>query len=206
MCDQIDHIAKGLDWLITQYRESPNMRGILSAYLTQSNATEDMFCEMFDNRWIDTAVKDQLDIIGIIVGQSRIIEEFDALPFFGFQGALNAGSFGTIADSGIGERFRGLDEQSLIGGILDDPTYRKFIRAKIKKNHVEFVSVNEVLEVVGILVDNPLITLTKGLMTINLDFQGTLSASDRLILSRGDLIPRVAGSDITFSDDDGPFS
>lgn len=84
-------------------------------------------------RSLDTATGAQLDIIGEIVGQPRELVEADLFSYFGFQGALNAASFGEIG-SPVGGMFYNLGD-NLGGNIsLNDEQYRMFIRAKIFKN------------------------------------------------------------------------
>lgn len=84
-------------------------------------------------RSLDTATGAQLDIIGEIVGQPRELVEADLFSYFGFQGALNAASFGEIGST-VGGMFYNLGD-NLGGSInLNDEQYRMFIRAKIFKN------------------------------------------------------------------------
>src|SRR5690554_6930138 len=84
-------------------------------------------------RSLDTASGAQLDVIGEIVGQPRELIEADLFSYFGFQGALNAASFGEIG-SPVGGMFYNLGD-NLGGNIsLNDDQYRMFIRAKIFKN------------------------------------------------------------------------
>lgn len=95
---------------------------------------QQVFRDLKQLRSLDTAVGDQLDIIGDIVGQDRVLLSADLYSFFGFQGALKAGSFGDLDDSSVGSKFYSLGDPMGGNVRLDDETYRIFIRAKILKN------------------------------------------------------------------------
>lgn len=104
---------------------------LLSGYSLELQA---MLKSLGEERWIDTAVGAQLDILGNIVGQDRVIIGGDLIEFFGYLGALNAKSYGTIYDPSVGGYYRGRD--TAVGGnlILSDEIFRIFIKAKIMKN------------------------------------------------------------------------
>lgn len=95
---------------------------------------QSVFKDLMQLRSLDTATGEQLNILGRIVGQDRVLLNSDLYNFFGFQGALKAGSMGTLEDPSVGSIFYSLGAP-LGGNIeLDDETYRLFIRAKILKN------------------------------------------------------------------------
>lgn len=105
---------------------------------------------------IDNSFGQQLDIIGGLVGQPRVLLNFLTDPYFGFKGAANAESFGTEADSGVGGYWRSiLNPNSGSAKTLDDITYRKLIKARIIKNRSKG-SVNDFLLVMNILTGNTL--------------------------------------------------
>ena len=91
--------------------------------------------QMMQERSIDTAVGAQLDIIGRIVGQDRVLIDADLIPFFGYLGALvGPQSYGDLNNPGLGGYYWDLDTP-LAGNItLGDEQYRLFIKAKILKN------------------------------------------------------------------------
>jgi hypothetical protein len=69
---ETNHVGEGLDLLITQYKDKPNLAGMLTAYLNQVQELEDVFFDIlaiFTD--IDSQVGEQLDLIGRIVGQDR---------------------------------------------------------------------------------------------------------------------------------------
>lgn len=105
---------------------------------------------------IDNSFGQQLDIIGGLVGQPRVLLNFLTDPYFGFKGAANAKSFGTAVNSGVGGYWRSiLNPISGSAKTLDDETYKRLIKARIIKNRSKG-SVNDFLLVMNILTDNTL--------------------------------------------------
>lgn len=95
---------------------------------------QEVFKDLLEMRSIDTAVGKQLDIIGKIVGQDRLLVDVDLFDFFGFVGHPQAGSFGDYNNPSVGSVFYS-EGESMVGNILlEDDLYRIFIRAKIAKN------------------------------------------------------------------------
>lgn len=90
--------------------------------------------DLMHMRSVDTAQGAQLDIIGDIVGQDRVLIEADIFQYFGFQGSPEAQPFGDLRQENFGGYFYSLGD-SVGGNIrLNDDLYRLFIRAKIFKN------------------------------------------------------------------------
>ena len=67
----IDHRALALSRLITQYRESPNLRNYIYGLLVEAENLEQVFQDLINLRSISYAIGTNLDNIGTIVGQSR---------------------------------------------------------------------------------------------------------------------------------------
>ena len=90
--------------------------------------------QMMQDRSIDTAMGAQLDIIGRIVGQDRVLIGADLVPYFGYLGALLPESYGDLNNTGVGGYY--WDINTPMGGniTLSDEQYRLFIKAKILKN------------------------------------------------------------------------
>lgn len=107
---------------------------MLQLLLTAQIEIQQVFKDLMQLRSLDSATGEQLNVLGRIVGQDRVLLNSDLYDFFGFQGALKAGSMGTVEDPTVGSVFYSLGDP-LGGNIeLDDKTYRLFIRAKILKN------------------------------------------------------------------------
>ena len=113
---------------------TPVFDAFLQLLTVEMQTLQRTFQDLMQLRSLDTATGEQLDVIGRIVGQDRVLLSADLYEFFGFQGALKAGSYGNLTDSTIGAKWWSLGKP-LGGNVqLDDDTYRTFIRAKILKN------------------------------------------------------------------------
>jgi len=122
----------------------------LQLLLSAQIELQDVFKQLLQMRDLDSAEGEQLNVIGRIVGQDRVLINADLYTFFGFQGALKAGTFGEFGNNLLGSRF--LDYGQPTGGniTLDDETYRLFIRAKIYKNTTRSTP-EEFIEVVNLI-------------------------------------------------------
>lgn len=98
------------------------------------NNQQEFFRQLMQERSIDTAVGKQLDIIGDIVGQPRVLLDIDSLPFFGFFGNPLSQSFGDSGRPEIGGYWWDARQPRTKNQELNDDQYRVFIKAKILKN------------------------------------------------------------------------
>ena len=70
--DKIDnHEEIALKQRLEQWKQSPNIEAFIKVYTTQIQELEDAFHPMFLNRALANAIGQQLDEIGLIVGQAR---------------------------------------------------------------------------------------------------------------------------------------
>lgn len=70
-----DQITEGLEKLIYQWRDSPNVQGLLKSYLTSVQELEDTFFDLLTKRGIFEAEGEQLNVIGTRVGEGRLGRE-----------------------------------------------------------------------------------------------------------------------------------
>ena len=85
-------------------------------------------------RSLDTAVGAQLDLLGAIVGQGRMLVNVDIFEFFGFDAVPNSLGFGTLGDPSVGGIFYDANNPRFGNVELNDDLYRLLIKAKIAKN------------------------------------------------------------------------
>lgn len=71
LTQQTDHVGDGVDRLLEQFKDRPRIVALLTAYLNQVQDLEDVLWELFLDRWISTAVGEQLNVIGRVVGEKR---------------------------------------------------------------------------------------------------------------------------------------
>jgi hypothetical protein len=131
----IDHQAIGISRVALQYQESPKFLAYLKTLLAAPVELEAVLQKTFLQTDIDQAEGVNLDVLGEIVGISRIVPNSIAVQFFGFQGQPGALIFGEEGYQGTGGRFREDAEPEFATSVLADPDYRLLLKAKILKNH-----------------------------------------------------------------------
>ena len=130
----IDHIALGLSRVAKQYQNSPNFLAYLTALLQQNQSVETLLQSMYELPDIDAMSGVNLDVIGRIVGISRVIPNAIELVYFGFEGYSDQTVFGELGQDGIGSRLYDLGDPISESTSLGDVEYRLLLKAKIMKN------------------------------------------------------------------------
>lgn len=123
--DKGTQIMDGL--LLSQYKDSPNLRAYLLAYVEEMDLLFQSIEEVHFGRMLEHAVGAQLNIIGEILDQSRNV----ILPsiYFGFAGA----TFDGMADEAtptVGGIFLSEDQSGLSATPLSDNEYRRVLTCK----------------------------------------------------------------------------
>lgn len=130
-----DYSVEAEDRVTEQFREQPVFNKYLQLMLAEQIKLQLEFKKLMQERSIDTAVGEQLDIIGRIVGQPRVAAQGDLFNLFGFEEDFSAESFSSLTAPDTGGYWYSLGDP--LGGnvILGDDMYRLFIKAKIIKNN-----------------------------------------------------------------------
>lgn len=68
---QIDHTERALDRLLSQWENSPKLKGLIKSFSEEVDELEDCLFQMLNERGIYTAVGAQLDIIGALFDIGR---------------------------------------------------------------------------------------------------------------------------------------
>jgi len=184
----------------------------LQLLITAQVEIQSVLKDLMQLRSLDTATGEQLNILGRIVGQDRVLLNSDLYTFFGFQGALKAGSMGTLSDPTVGSVFYSLGG-SLGGNIeLDDETYRLFIRAKILKNTTASTS-EEFIKAVNLIFGNSAVIAIEDESSVQSGnvlvlFNRKLSDFERALLLYEDsssgypssLIPKTIGVNVRYGE------
>ena len=66
-----DHVEEGEDLLLSQWEDSPNIRGLLKSYIENLQLVEDALFQLLNERGLYTAIGEQLDVLGRILGEPR---------------------------------------------------------------------------------------------------------------------------------------
>lgn len=193
----LDHQSLGRSRVATQYTESQKFLAYIRALLDSSAELEAVLQKVAEQTDIDIAEGVNLDVIGEIVGISRIIPASVQLAFFGFQDNAAALNFGEEGAQGVGGRFYDEGEPYLATSVLNDPEYRMLIRAKIVKNHA--IGTNE--DVIAGLAylfggGNMAIQVAVediGNMAIQVAVGRPLTYLEKVLISQLDILPRPGG-------------
>jgi len=204
--EPIDHLVLAESRLATQFTEAVNLIGYLKALLVEANNLEDVFTSLLTDRWIDTSVGEQLDILGDIVGQPRILIDATQLFYFGFDPDPGAESLGDINNPGVGGRFRAIGEPTTGDRPLTDEEYRQFIRIRIVKNSIT-PTMLAMQEFFQDLLDTPNINIIDGNMIYIVQIGKMLTSNEKVFLTTATVIPKVAAVGVGYQEynPDSPF-
>lgn len=157
----IDYVAEAKSRCTSIFKDSPLYHAlvdsIISAYQDQQNDFI-LFSENLLN--IDFAERSQLDFIGRIVGQPRLLVSFNTEPYFGFFGSYQSETFGTDADPSVGGIWNSYDNFiASTARRLTDEEYRRIIKARIISNNSN-CCVDDLIEVVNLLTNTNTATVS----------------------------------------------
>lgn len=192
----IDHLAVGRSRVAAQYTESQRFLAYIRALLASSAELEAVIQKVAEQVDIDLAEGVNLDVIGEIVGISRIIPASVQLAFFGFQDNAAALNFGEEGSQGIGARFYDEGEPYLATSVLNDPEFRLLIRAKIVKNHALGTNEDVIAGLAYLFGGGMAIQVAVediGGMAIQVAVGRSLTYLEKVLISNMDVLPRPAG-------------
>lgn len=182
--------------IATEYRESTNLRGYVAALLCDHNVLDAIFILIADRLNIDTQEGVNLDRIGKIVGQSRNVAQPVTTKFFGFSPHPQAAGFGDPDNPALGGRFRSPGEALTYNRVLDDATYRQYIRARIFRNHARS-SPDELITLLKLLLGgDAAIRVTNAAPRPGhgqIFVEKRLSAEERFTITGAGLVPNTVG-------------
>jgi hypothetical protein len=169
--------------LAFQFKDSTNFRAFLSAFLAEFDELDVARQQLLDDRYIDTAVGVQLDLIGEILGFPRPEFLDESGGFFGFFGNPNALPFGLISPPFTGGNFYSIQFNPKTPVV--DSDYRKILKAKALQN-VSNMTVDETTNIISVLMGgvsvqytlpsnlNPVYVIDKVLTSIDISLLRTL--------------------------------
>ncbi|RIY00224.1 DUF2612 domain-containing protein [Aureimonas flava] len=135
--DDFESVNPRLDRILTQYRESPKLIHLIRTQLRQVEMVAQAICDLPSFFDIDTAVGDQLTLLGKRLGFPREHCVCVTQPVFGF----SCGDDDGLQILGFCEGASWLD-CGVLGvsyvTITDDELYRKFLRSRIYQTQAYF--------------------------------------------------------------------
>ncbi len=178
------------EYIILQYYSKSKATAEMELYASEFENVFDFLNDFVNQFDIDKATGDRLDLIGKIVGVSRIVEGGVVKYYFGFSGAVGALAYGE-------GRYRGANDDTTANSTLDDGTYRVFIKAKVAKNNVAAVSVSDertgIQETVSQLFGNKGYIVDNLDMTMTLNLDNSVPSTDVDLIVNAGLLPNPQG-------------
>ncbi len=154
----IDVAAEAERRILTQFQAKCLIVDTISAEITQIQDLNDAEVGVLIGRTIAEAVGDNLDVIGDIVGQDRLIKNRDIITYLKSNQAVGVNNYPVFMTGGILAR----------DGIATDAEFRVLIISKIFKNHTQAGSIPEILNFVKLVYDINISVRQLGLMDITI--------------------------------------
>lgn len=201
----IDYLEEARERVTYQFKEKEVFDKYIQLVIEQQTQLQNVFKDLLQKRSIDTATGVNLDIIGEIVGQPRELISADLFTFFGFEGALGADTFGNGLNSILGGKFFNFGDATGGNVLLDDETYRLFIKAKILKNTTASTP-EEFISFVNYLFGTESTFVAEGQAEYTVFFGRPLTAFEQVLLNyvstsagfTSRLIPKTVGVRVNF--------
>jgi hypothetical protein len=71
LIEKLNHVSEALDNLVQQFKGSGTLQLFITSWVNEVQELEGVWFDLLNDRWIVTAVGEQLDGLGSIVGESR---------------------------------------------------------------------------------------------------------------------------------------
>ena len=132
--------------------ESENLKKIIEVILNQYQIDQEKYLWLIDNILnLEVAEKYHLDFIGKLVGQDRLLVNFNQEKYFGFLGSYQSETLGTITDESVGGYWNSVDNfVSSSARRLNDEEYKRIIKARIIYNNSNCL-MNDLVNVVNLI-------------------------------------------------------
>jgi hypothetical protein len=189
----IDHVVVAMSRVLKQYQNSPKFIAYLATLPTLSNQLESVLQSLLLLPSIDAMSGVNLDIIGIIVGQSRFIPDSILIPFFGFADTPDGQNFGELGDQSVGAPWYENGESFLATTSVPDVAYRILLRTRIIKNASSGTPEN-IMDALAYLFDVKYVNCEDTApMHLELTVGRLLSLLEKAMYLHLDILPRPAG-------------
>lgn len=127
--EMIDYVALSKSRYTNQFDEDPVYDAIVQTLIEYKMKVQDLYIKFAGTILdIDKSTGRNLDLIGSIVGQSRVLIDYFSKPYFGFEGNPRAEPF----DKGVW--FSLFSDSGGDSRTLTDAEYRRVIKARIIRN------------------------------------------------------------------------
>lgn len=169
-----------------QLRESPNYQEVIRLLAEDFDDASDIFEYIAKNINVFDARGVWLDLIGDIVGISRVFEKEIQPVFFGFADQLHTTGFEQA-------RFREPNDRTTASSVLNDDDYRTIIIGQIARNYGDVSEIGVATSVLNMTQAQQILIYQAGHAAFNIYVIGLVSDNIKSILTGTDIIPRAAG-------------
>lgn len=178
--------------ITSEHNQRPKFTAMVAAVANAWGAVYDFTKTIPAEFDLDAAIGAQLDVIGLWVGQSRLIPNVLLVQYFGFDGNPAALNFGEEGNASVGGRF--FNETDPIDGstLLADPEYRTIIRARIVRNNAKGLT-EDFIKSLQFIFNAPAIIDDQGDMAVSVYIGRYLSLTELAIITGLDILPRPSG-------------
>ena len=152
----VDYFEQAIENSSSLLRDIPEAQALISAIIEYYQEQQLDLIWLSENLLnIDAAVGWHLDFIGMILNQPRLLASFDTGIYFGFEGAYQSGTFGTLNDPSVGAVwYSSSSKNPSTSKSLNDDQYRRILKARAIKNNSKSCSHNELLQILNLLSNN----------------------------------------------------
>lgn len=176
---------------IQQYYNKPRASAEIGLIAGEIEKVFDILNDFVNQFDLDKATGDRLDLIGKIVGISRIVEDGIPKEYFSFEGNPLGRGFG------LGSFFRITTDSGFSPTQLDDNQYQFYIKAKIAKNISSAVMVsddkNSVQDAVSFLFNKNAFVVDNQNMTLTVYVDSIFNENEVKFLRGLNLLPKPQG-------------
>jgi hypothetical protein len=193
--------------ITSEHNQKPNFMnvvGVIVGAAADAVASTQIIQPSFN---LNTAVGNQLDVLGLWIGQSRKIDNVLLIGFFGFS-EVSTGlpdglqeTFGELTDASIGGIWFNLGQADSGSTILNDIAYLTILKAKIVKNQWNG-TVSGIENALQFITGVACSVTDTGNLSLSINVPLPITPLEQALLESLDLIPRPAGvkiSSITFA-------
>lgn len=120
--------------LLTQYKNSPNLTAYLKCFADEAQEIYELVDQCTYLRYYDVAEGAQLDVVGQLVGATRLLKGVVVSGNFGYLEVAEALGMGRQDDPSLGGPLRSINDELIQDITLTDELFRNWINARILKN------------------------------------------------------------------------
>lgn len=178
--------------ITSEHNQQPKfmaMMELLCSAMGDITAAAQALTDHFD---LDTAEGAQLDIIGLWVGQSRVIPKVLLTGFFGFADSIVALPFGEITDTSIGGEFYEFGAPYSGTTILMDQDYRTILKARIVRNQSSG-TIADLENALSFIFNAPSFVTDNSDLSFAITVATPITPTAQALLNTMDILPRPAG-------------